>query len=819
MASITSRLIVSLVDGVTGPAKRVANSLQGITRSVRETSTGPLRFTDRLAAAMTRNDRAIEAARGRMFDAIGTLYVLRGALTAPVQAAQELERALAELGAKGNLSAEQLKAIGAAAKQTSGDVNQFTTDIIKAQDFLVGMGLDVERSTKAMPSIGKAATATGASLEDLSKAGFAAMSNLGVKAEDLAKSFDIMAAAGKAGGFELKDMAQYLPSITALANAKGMTGQQGLSQIAAALQIVRRGAGDASEAATNFNNILQKINSNDAIKNFKKKGINIQKVLKDAAAKGADPLEAALRAINKALGGDMSRIGELFADAQVQKGLLPLLTGLDDYIRLRDEAANAKGVVDNDFIRMMGTGGEKMKSFQIALQNLTTSIGNALIPVLGSAASALRPLVEGLTALVSAHPRIAGSLIAIAAGFVALKAAIAGLSFIGLMGKGGALSALSFAVNTLGASFLRLRSGASEMIRLQKTLAGFKGLQLTAFQSLGAGLRGMVLAVPGLAGLASALTTLGAALATVSAPVWGGIALAVAAVAGAALMLWRNWDRVSAVASGVAQALSELLAPAIQKVRPLLDWLAPIGNTIAAGWELAKSAISSVASWLGSIFSQETLSAAGREQARLAGYNFVMSMWNGMKEVGANLVAWFAGLPARIVPAVSSLYETGRQMMQSFFNGVVSFGEQLLAWFRELPSRIIAAIGQIDLSNLIKWPTMPSWLNGRGPVAKAPNRAEVITGPRAKGGPISRGSSYLVGEKGPELITAGRSGYVNRAGAASGGGAMTVSPVFNMTFNGKTDPEDVVQQIRRVLRDEVRETFRGVFADTSMRFA
>ena len=95
-------------------------------------------------------------------------------------------------------------------------------------------------------------------------------------------------------------MAQYLPSITALASAKGMTGESGLAQIAAALQIVRRGAGDASEAATNFNNILQKINSNDAIKNFRKNGIDIQKVLKDAKANGTDPLEASLRAINTA---------------------------------------------------------------------------------------------------------------------------------------------------------------------------------------------------------------------------------------------------------------------------------------------------------------------------------------------------------------------------------------------------------------------------------------------------------------------------------------------------------------------------------------
>jgi TP901 family phage tail tape measure protein len=775
MASITSQLIVSLIDGVSGPAKTVSNSLKGITRTVRETSTAPLSVSDKLGAAITRNNRAIDNARGRMLDAIGTLYVLKTALTAPIQSAQELEKALAELGAKGNLSAGQLKAVGDAAKKTSGDVNQFTTDIVKAQDFLVGMGLDVERSTKAMPTIGKAATATGASLEDLSKAGFAAMSNLRIGVEDLASSFDILVAAGKAGGFELKDMAQYLPSITALASAKGMKGQQGLSQIAAALQIVRRGAGDSAEAATNFNNILQKINSNDAIKNFDELGVDIQKVLKDAVAKGADPLEAALRAINQALGGDLSRIGELFADAQVQKGLIPLLTGLDDYIKLRDEAAKAKGVVDADFVRMMETGEQKMKAFQIAVQNLQTSIGNALIPVLNSVSGALKPFVEALTAIITAHPRVAGALIAITAGFIGLKAAMAGLSYLGLMGKGGLLASLSFGVNTLGASFMRLKGGATEMIRLQTALAGFQGLKLTGLQTAGAGLRGMIMAVPGLSGLASGMTAVGAALATVSAPVWGGIAIAVAAVAAAAFTLWRYWDRVKAVASGVAQALGELLGPALEKIRPVLDWFAPLGNAIASGWDRAKTAISSVSSWLGSLFQQETLTEADKEKAKKAGYDFVMALWNGMKSVFNELTAW-----------------VGAQV------------DKITAPVRNLANKVTGMFG-----------------GGSGAVegvTSDPMGTGAVDGQRARGGPISKGGSYLVGEKGPELITAGRSGYVNKAGAATAG-PITVSPVFNMTFNGKTEPEDVVQQIRRVLRDEVRETFRGVFSDTGMRMA
>jgi TP901 family phage tail tape measure protein len=773
MAGQTTQLIVELLDRVSGPARGVANSLRGITRTVKEATSGPITMADRLDAAITRNNRAIDAARGRMLDAVGTLYVLKAALTAPVQAAQEFDRALAELGAKGNLTAAQMTAIGDAAKATSSQMNQFATDIVHAQDFLVGMGLDVDRATKAMPSIARAATATGASLEDLSKAGFAAMSNLGLAAEDLGKSFDVMAAAGKAGGFELKDMAQYLPSISALASAKGMTGESGLAQIAAALQIVRRGAGDASEAATNFNNILQKINSNDAIKNFKEAGIDIQKVLKDARANGTDPLEASLRAINKALGGDMSRLGELFADAQVQKGLIPLLTGLEDYIRLRDEAARADGVISTDFARMMQTGVEQIKQFQIAMQNFQTSIGAALVPVLGSVAGALKPVLEAATALVTAFPRLSGSLIAVTAGFVGLKAALAGLSYLGLMGRGGALTALSFAVNTLGGAMMRLKAGASGMIALQTALAGMEGLKMTGLQTAAAGLRGMALAVPGVSGLATAMTAVGAALAAVSAPVWGTIAVAVAAVAAAAYTLWKYWDRISSFAGGFASVLLTQLQPAFAALEPVMRPLAGLGLAIGDGFSWASRKLQEFGTWIGSFFSREVLSEGQQQQYAQAGSNLANAMIEAIK---------------------------------SAFNG-------LLAWFSTLPSRIVAAIGSIDVSSLIKWPSMPSWLGG-GSAEPAP--AESVPG-KAAGGPISRGSTYMVGERGPELITAGRSGYVNKAGSAAGGG-MTVNQTISFNITGRAD-EDVVEKIRRVLRDEVRETFRGVYADAGLRFA
>jgi TP901 family phage tail tape measure protein len=776
MANLTTQLIVELLDRVSAPARGVANSLRGLTRTVRDATSAPIIMADHLDAAITRNNRALDAARGRMLDAVGTLYVLKSAFTAPVQAAQEFDRALAEIGAKGDLTAEQMTAIGEAAKAASSQMNQFATDIVKAQDFLVGMGLDVDRATKAMPSIAQAATATGASLEDLSKAGFAAISNLGVGAEDLARSFDIMAAAGKAGGFELRDMAQYLPSITALASSKGMTGAEGLAQIASALQIVRRGTGDASEAATNFSNILQKINSNDAIKNFKELGIDIQRVLKDAKANGTDPLEASLRAINTALGGDMSRLGELFADAQVQKGLIPLLTGLEDYKRLRDEAAKADGIISADFARMMETGVEKMKRFQIALQNFQTVLGSALIPVLGDISGALKPVLDLLTAIVNQYPNVSGALVAITAGFVVLRAALAGFTFIGLMGKGGMLATLVFGLKGLTTALTALRAVAvtaplamldSGLTSLRSSLLGLTMLASAGglkavFGTLGSGL--LSLLNPMKLVTAAAVALRGAVMLT-------GVGAILIGIAAAGKFISDNWQGIGQMFAAFGQAFSAALGP----VRPMLD---PIISGV--------STLFSLLSRISFEISPATWQAWGAAAGTAVG----------------NVIRWFAELPARIAAAVGSLYDIGRQMIQSFFNGLVSVANDLLSYVSGIGSRVRSALS----------------FGGADGVTSDPMGTGVVDGQRATGGPISRGSTYLVGERGPELITAGRSGYVNRAGSFAAGG-ITVSPVFNMTFNGRTDAEDVVQQIRRVLRDEVRETFRGVFADTSMRFA
>jgi hypothetical protein len=77
----------------------------------------------------------------------------------------------------------------------------------------------------------------------------------------------------------------------------------------------------------------------------------------------------------------------------------------------------------------------------------------------------------------------------------------------------------------------------------------------------------------------------------------------------------------------------------------------------------------------------------------------------------------------------------------------------------------------------------------------------IFGGGRANGGPVSRGTSYVVGERGPELFVPNTSGKIIPNGGSSGGGS-----TINMTVNGAIDAEGTARTIIDVLN---RSSSRG----------
>jgi len=82
----------------------------------------------------------------------------------------------------------------------------------------------------------------------------------------------------------------------------------------------------------------------------------------------------------------------------------------------------------------------------------------------------------------------------------------------------------------------------------------------------------------------------------------------------------------------------------------------------------------------------------------------------------------------------------------------------------------------------------------------------IFGGGKASGGSVAGGTTYLVGERGPELFTPSASGYIvpNNKMGSNGSGS-----VINVTVNGAVDPISTARQIANILNREA--TLSGNF--------
>jgi hypothetical protein len=89
-------------------------------------------------------------------------------------------------------------------------------------------------------------------------------------------------------------------------------------------------------------------------------------------------------------------------------------------------------------------------------------------------------------------------------------------------------------------------------------------------------------------------------------------------------------------------------------------------------------------------------------------------------------------------------------------------------------------------------------VNIGGIVVGAPGRQEehTVKGKLASGGPVSAGSTYLVGEQGPELLTMGSSAGVITPNDALGGSNYTVNVNAGMGADGAAIGQQVIQAIK-----------------------
>lgn len=470
---------------------------------------------DRISAALRRISLAAAV--------VGGLSLL-----GPMQQAVAFEDALRQnaitAGQTGAALEEMIQRTRGAYERLARETGQRSRDIAAAAGSLVAAGLNDQAIQALMPTLARVATATAASMEDLSQTAFQLQQQMGLTAEQMPRAFATLIQAGRDGNFELRDMAREFPNILTFARALGMTGQGAVTSLAAALQVARMGAGTSSEAATNLLNALQKLASPETRRGFREIGVDLEAVLNDASRRGINPMEAVIQKLRERTGGNLNRLSELFADRQALMGLLPLITETQRYLEIRDRAAQASPqVIDESFADRMRGAQMQMNGFLERLEQLHRRfllvVGTALEPL----NAGLDRLFEWIGQIDAQYPGLIDNTMAWLGGLVALAAGLGALGQV-----------LSF----LGA-----------------------GLTLVT-----APLRLVFVALAGIAGLKLAI-----------------IVGVIAALAGVAYLIWRNWDRVVAVFRAVQDAWNRFASG--EQVEWLRSVLAGAVRAVGSAWE------------------------------------------------------------------------------------------------------------------------------------------------------------------------------------------------------------------------------------------
>ena len=368
---VEARLKISAVDRTGQVFKSVAGKMDQVNRRAGE-------FNKNQAALARTQERM--AAFGRI-GAVAGVALAAGARSAVIDFAA-VERQMQRIGITADASSEQTKAAFQSLQQVTKQFAMPLDDGIRALGTLVSSGLSLQQAMAFLPSVLATAQASGSATEDIANTAIKASSALKIQASDMQRAFDIMVAGGKAGQFELKDMAAYIPELANSFSSLGYSGQDGLKELIALLQTLREDTGTAEAAATQAQNIFGKMYSSDTAKKFSDFGIDLRKQMEAAKKNGEDAVSAFVRLSKEAVKGDLSKLPLLFTDQEFRLGMQSLMTSADSYKKFIDAVNNSKvdGTVFRDVDRVLTGTQSKIDQLSSDWEKLKLSFGETIAP-------------------------------------------------------------------------------------------------------------------------------------------------------------------------------------------------------------------------------------------------------------------------------------------------------------------------------------------------------------------------------------------------------------------------------------------------------
>ncbi|EKO3778268.1 phage tail tape measure protein [Vibrio metschnikovii] len=217
------------------------------------------------------------AAAGRGIDSLGNRYVGLGASLVTGIAARNfatLDRRLSRIAIAADITRDKAKELFQVIENISnqkGIVIDSKEPLAALEEILTKTG-DLDYAMRNMPSIATVIGATGASGQAVGGV-FTEFKKLNIEdAEEAFAAIDTLNMQGKSGAFPLKSFAELGPRIFAAYAATGRQGVEAVTELGAALQVIRGGSGSDEQAVTSFEGLIRDLTNPENVERLKQYG-------------------------------------------------------------------------------------------------------------------------------------------------------------------------------------------------------------------------------------------------------------------------------------------------------------------------------------------------------------------------------------------------------------------------------------------------------------------------------------------------------------------------------------------------------------------
>lgn len=453
-----------------------------------------LRLQDRTGAGLVALQRRLQQIAG-----LARRFAVVGAVTAglsfagPIQSAAAFETRLRDVAIAAGVMSNEMPAAIARMRgelETLAAQNRLTSSgLLSAVEVLTARGLGADEVRAYTRTIAQLAGASGAAEADLANLSVALNRIAGITSEmgqrqALAQAFR----AGQLGGVELRDMAQYLPTVLAGMSSLGVTGPRAIQNASSLLQVTRDSFGSVSEASAAVRQLIGQLFSEGTQRNARELlGRDLAAIFQRAqsalaAGRDVDPVEALFGALRRGLAGREQLIFQVIPDENARNAFIAWNAQVGRYLDLRRQLRGTEfnAVEDALSLRTVGLGAE-WRLFTQRMTQLSNRLGDAVGANLLIINSLLERFVGWIEQMDVAFPGAINT--ALGFGGAAIGIATA-LGAIGLV-LGPLAVGFKALMSPVGLAVVALVAGAIHITRHWERFRQF-------FQQMGDGLTGIV---------------------------------------------------------------------------------------------------------------------------------------------------------------------------------------------------------------------------------------------------------------------------------------------------------------------------------------